>query len=284
MKKFFSVLGGCLYPLILYVLITTAVQMAVLDWEVLLSGGGGIFSLFSGSGGEDAILDNILLLSGVGALFSIVVMYAIMVIDRRKWGPVQARFHVPEWVILTLGGLGFSIGINLIISMAAQISGIGDEGFNEVSEIIFSAPLWVQVAVAAFLIPIVEEQIFRGIIQRRIAVSYGAAPALFFSSLIFGIFHGNLVQGVYAFLVGLYLAYVYTETGNLFYCICIHMLANLSSIVLSRMAFWEGAEYLSVVVVFFFLVLFGACIYSLFYLRKRKNRWNNGCDKTGVSF
>ena len=47
---------------------------------------------------------------------------------------------------------------------------------------------------------------------------------MLFSGLMFGLFHGNLNQFVYAFVLGLCFGFIYVKTGNIRYTIGLHML------------------------------------------------------------
>ena len=62
--------------------------------------------------------------------------------------------------------------------------------------------------------PILEEYIFRKLIVDR-TVRYGQGVAVVLSGLMFGLFHGNLNQFAYAFLLGMFLAFLYVKTGEL---------------------------------------------------------------------
>lgn len=73
--------------------------------------------------------------------------------------------------------------------------------------------------------PIFEELLFRKAIISRIS-KYGDGIALVFSALIFGLFHGNLLQGGYAFILGLFFGYVFIKTGKIRYSIVMHMFVN----------------------------------------------------------
>ena len=75
------------------------------------------------------------------------------------------------------------------------------------------------------LAPIAEEIIFRGFIQRSL-MPYGKKLAIVGSAFLFGIFHGNLLQSPYAFLVGLVLGYVAAEYSIL-WAMVLHMVNNL---------------------------------------------------------
>lgn len=78
---------------------------------------------------------------------------------------------------------------------------------------------------ASILAPIGEEILFRGYILRALR-SYGKRFAIFGSALLFGLFHGNLLQTPYAFLVGLVLGYVTVE-HSLVWAVLLHMFNNL---------------------------------------------------------
>ena len=84
--------------------------------------------------------------------------------------------------------------------------------------------------------PVMEEYIFRKLIVDR-TVRYGQGTAVVVSGLMFGLFHGNLNQFVYAAVIGMFLAFLYVKTGDLRITISLHMLFNfvggfLSSLLL----------------------------------------------------
>ena len=82
--------------------------------------------------------------------------------------------------------------------------------------------------------PIAEEILFRGLILRTLQ-PYGRKFAIFTSAFLFGIFHGNLVQSPFAFVVGLVLGYTAMEYSIL-WAMVLHMFNNLLlSDVLSRL-------------------------------------------------
>lgn len=73
--------------------------------------------------------------------------------------------------------------------------------------------------------PVTEEIIFRGLIQRTL-MPYGKKFAIFGSAFLFGIFHGNLIQTPYAFLVGLVLGYVASEY-SIAWAMLLHLINNM---------------------------------------------------------
>lgn len=73
--------------------------------------------------------------------------------------------------------------------------------------------------------PVVEELLFRGLVLRGLE-PYGKRFAIVVSALLFGLFHGNLVQSPYAFAVGLVLGYTAMEY-SITWAMVLHMLNNL---------------------------------------------------------
>lgn len=73
--------------------------------------------------------------------------------------------------------------------------------------------------------PISEELLFRGLVLRSME-PYGKKFAIFASALLFGLYHGNVIQIPFAFAVGLVLGYVTVEY-NIGWAIVLHMFNNL---------------------------------------------------------
>lgn len=81
--------------------------------------------------------------------------------------------------------------------------------------------------------PFCEELVFRGVTmhQAKKCLPFWAANLL--QALLFGIFHMNMIQGIYAFCLGLVLGYVCNRGGSIYYSILLHMLFNFWGTVLS---------------------------------------------------
>ena len=78
---------------------------------------------------------------------------------------------------------------------------------------------------ASILAPIAEELLFRGYVLRTLR-PFGKKFAVFASAFLFGLFHGNLLQTPYAFLMGLLLGYVAVEY-SVMWAIGVHVFNNL---------------------------------------------------------
>lgn len=85
---------------------------------------------------------------------------------------------------------------------------------------------------AAILPAIVEELVFRGAIMQSLR-RFGDTFALFVSSLLFGLVHGNLIQAPMAFVTGLAIGFFVLRTGSLRTGMLIHFVNNALAVVLS---------------------------------------------------
>ncbi|SKC07433.1 hypothetical protein SAMN06296386_11824 [Lachnospiraceae bacterium] len=74
--------------------------------------------------------------------------------------------------------------------------------------------------------PVLEEVLFRWVLFGRLKVYVSAVAAAVVSSIIFGMYHGNVVQGVYAFIFGLLFCFVYWRTDLVLSSVIMHGAAN----------------------------------------------------------
>lgn len=89
--------------------------------------------------------------------------------------------------------------------------------------------------------PVSEELIFRACIVRVLRPS-GRFIAILCSALAFAVVHGNLMQGIPAFFMGIALALLYLHTGDVRLCLPAHVCNNLVSYL--QMRFCPDSEWL----------------------------------------
>lgn len=73
--------------------------------------------------------------------------------------------------------------------------------------------------------PLTEEFLCRGVLLKSMS-KYGVPFAVFASSLIFGLIHGNIYQTPFAILVGVVLGYVAVRSGSIWPGVIIHFFVN----------------------------------------------------------
>ena len=94
------------------------------------------------------------------------------------------------------------------------------------SEDAFKIPLWVSLIGYGFLAPFAEEVAFRGILFKYLSKWMPAVPAILISAALFGLYHGNIMQGLYAFFMGMMMALMMYLTDSLGASMLFHMSAN----------------------------------------------------------
>ncbi|MCR5518586.1 MAG: CPBP family intramembrane metalloprotease, partial [Lachnospiraceae bacterium] len=85
----------------------------------------------------------------------------------------------------------------------------------------------VYVVYSVLLAPVYEELVFRGFVYRRAregGVEHGLSYLL--SALLFALIHGDLIQGLYAFIIAFFLCMVYNKIRMLCAPILLHVSAN----------------------------------------------------------
>lgn len=86
---------------------------------------------------------------------------------------------------------------------------------------------------AAVVAPILEEVIFRGLVYRSLNKIKAGWFSVLVSAVVFGVYHMNAAQAVFATGLGIVAAIVYAKTGNLLYPILVHMTNNLIGVIQS---------------------------------------------------
>ena len=99
-----------------------------------------------------------------------------------------------KWALpfLFLTGAFTALFFNILFSLL-QITE-SSQHYAEVSQRQFSLPLWAGLILYGVVAPISEETVFRGLVYNGIYRNYGRTVAVIGSALIFGLYHGNMVQ------------------------------------------------------------------------------------------
>lgn len=84
-------------------------------------------------------------------------------------------------------------------------------------------PYFIMMVIAA---PLLEEILFRGIILDGFLKNYKSLHAILVSAFIFALVHGNLVQGLNAFILGALFGWIYWKTKSIIPTIVIHAVNN----------------------------------------------------------
>lgn len=168
--------------------------------------------------------------SGV-PLYLIAMPIAVMlmgksnVIETRKFDMKPGLFFKLLLMCLPMMWAGSVFG-----SMLSMVLSNG-EATDRVADLAMQTNIW-NVVFLVIVGPVFEEWLFRKQLIDHTR-KYGEKTAILLSGLAFGLFHMNLFQFFYAFLLGLMFGYVYTRTSKLRYSTAMHMIINFNGGVLA---------------------------------------------------
>lgn len=194
----------------------------------------------------------------------------------------KLRMRIDEimtWAVISLGGMYifnyFSVWLNEIISFIK-----GSPVINPV--VSATENIWITIVFSVILAPIFEEFVFRGIILNRLK-PYGDKVSIFFSALLFAMFHGNLYQMFYAFAIGCAFAYVALRTRRIAYTIGLHMFVNFCGGVLFPQLASSSHEIVTALMGMFVIVLMISAIVLFVVNFYRFRRLDSGLPIYGKS-
>lgn len=102
---------------------------------------------------------------------------------------------------------------------------------NETQEALLASEILLQLIGLVVVVPAAEELIFRGLVYNRMKQKLSVGAAVFFSALLFSVYHGNPIQMIFAFPMALMLAAAYEYGRWLGFPILFHMGANLAAVL-----------------------------------------------------
>jgi|GEM_PF-757488 len=176
-----------------------------------------------------------LLMQGLAALASLFFLYRMYIKDYLKRRYVFDKSSVKRqmWLLLIPTGIFASAAGNCFLNIGSWAQ--NSDAFTTSESMLFSGPFIFQLIFIGLVIPVCEELIFRGLIYMRMRQYANVNVAIVMSAMIFAVMHGNLVQGIYAFVIGILFAYIYEKYGSLFAPIVLHVCANMLSLAIGRM-------------------------------------------------
>lgn len=176
------------------------------------------------------------ILEGIAALITIPIMLFMFHKDRVKEkveGIIPAKkAQLWKYIAIILMSAALCVGINnlFFISNLASLS----SSYEETMAALYNPSLGIQIICLGIIVPICEELVFRGLMYKRLREYSGFVAAMLYSALIFSFVHINLVQTIYAFVMGVVFAFVYEKYGSVKAPIAAHMTANILAVLATQ--------------------------------------------------
>lgn len=256
LKKRVSLTGFCLVGMI--ILGTLVQQVALLAFPTIKDS---VFFL---------LITNYLGMYGLGLPLFFTVLKKFPKSELKASDEVSTK----EWGTLILMGLGIMYLVNLVFGLLMSL--ISGGSGNVLGEMISGFKLWQVLLLVVLTAPVLEELVFRKLLY-QVAAPLGDKGYIIFSSILFGLYHMNISQSIYAFFLGVILSYLYVKTGNLKMSILTHITINFIGSFIP-MLMTSSAVMTTVFVVFVLLVMIIGLITISKNKRAIKNYFRNEDD------
>ena len=136
-------------------------------------------------------------------------------------------------LLLLVMGAGLSHLMNLAMVLLEPI--LSDGSYQEEMDAVARGkPLWYLILLIGICAPVAEEMVFRLMLFFRLRDHRPLFFSAIVSAAVFGVYHGSVVQGIYAGVLGLAFSLMLEYTGFLTASCLLHIGANIWSLVLSE--------------------------------------------------
>lgn len=215
-----------LSPLILFFIVQDVAQFVIIYlYELSLRYFGDSYFRFMEANASDVryVIIGLALLTGLVSVYS-----AARTEIGKGSGPSDENLKAKliRYIVLAAFAITISLGLNIALSL----TGITNQSkeYLEVSANQYGASFAVGIILYGIITPIVEETVFRGVLYNRIKSLYSVKISIILSSLIFGLYHRNLVQFIYGTIMGLLIVLCYERFKSFVVPVFFHAVANIA--------------------------------------------------------
>jgi hypothetical protein len=142
--------------------------------------------------------------------------------------PVRALFAVCACALCILG------------NAQIQVMGLASDSVAAMQPIYRELSFPVILLIFAVFTPFAEEFVFRGLLYTGFRRFLSPLYSILLGGALFGLYHGELIQGTYAFLMGMFFCLSMEVTGDLRMPWLLHGLSNGLPLCLSYLGIWES--------------------------------------------
>jgi len=132
-----------------------------------------------------------------------------------------------------VGGMAIAIFANVVATWVMNwlmMFGVPEPEMPDLLQPTFIS-LLLNIVATAVLPALIEEMIFRGYVLGALR-PHGDGLAIVLSAVLFALFHGNMLQIPFAFVLGLVLGYLMVQTDSIWPAVALHFANNLMSVLL----------------------------------------------------
>lgn len=226
MKKYLKMSGWIILYLLSYMAVTTLVEILIaiiyvmFNFKKLTSSNAGVINILT-----DKVQQNAYVIVLFAALCTLPFLYYICRVRRENLFSIckikkLSLKQVVKTISVILGASCFTTGLVDILSKKIT-------SYDEVNASLSNPEHLILTFIAIIFVgPIVEEVLFRGLVLNELKKNLNIFVAIIIQGVLFGIYHMNLLQGIYASILGIALGFINYYTGTILSSIIGHMCFN----------------------------------------------------------
>lgn len=189
------------------------------------------------------------LIYAIASLFLFVLWYRKKIAQDQEQVPFPHTFNRQ----IVIGTLLLAAGLQYVTTYLMNFVGVLRPDWMQAYESLMrtagiTSPSILMVLYACILGPISEEFIFRGVTYGYAKKVVPTAAAVCIQAVLFGIFHMNMIQGIYATFIGLFLGYICEAGGTIAHSVLLHIFFNLCGLFVNPHMYYQNGH------LFFFLL------------------------------
>lgn len=166
-----------------------------------------------------------------------------------------------KYAILAVFAVSLAMGTNILLLLAGFTG--SSQTYSEVAARQYGVAFPAGLLIYGVFAPLAEEIVFRGLIYNRMKRYFPVAMSVIVCGILFGAYHGNLVQAVYGAILGIAITCCYEKYKDFAAPVLFHSLANLSVFTAGYHKQWMDAIATPVNCVIFMTISLAALVYIL---------------------
>lgn len=198
----------------------------------------------------NGILNALALLIGMASVLP-------MALQEFRWAAAREKKKLPSYGLLVIFAVSLALGMNILLALTGltQVS----DTYTKISARQYGVAFGLGILLYGVVSPLAEEMVFRGLIYNRMKRYFKLPLAIVVCGVLFGIYHGNLVQGIYGCVLGIAITFAYEWYGSFFAPVLFHGTANACVFILS----YQAELYQKIVTPVYGLLFLGIAALSL---------------------
>lgn len=227
----FSILLMAVFSVVQFVATGSAIALSAIYAIVKAMGGDDYYlrhSIMSFATGKDGMM----LATLLAGLATSILFGMWWIIRSRNYGMAKLRFKrgiktvVSKFYMIILITLAVYGAVEIVAMFESLLLPDKVAEYNELAKKFVVDNVFINILSMSILAPIAEESLFRGVILDHLKGCMNIYAAVLIQAILFGIMHGNIVQGLFVIPMAIAMGLVAIKAGSIVPTIVIHALFN----------------------------------------------------------